>query len=93
ATFGSGAVLEVRTRNWGLDNYRVKYSAVARLTRLPDAEVLWEAACEDFVVDKGKPAPAMDALKANEGELLKAKLREGADGCAEQLVGWLVGKS
>lgn len=56
-------------------------------------QALWEATCEDFVVDKGKPAPAMDALKANEGELLKAKLREAADGCAEQLVGWLVGKS
>jgi hypothetical protein len=93
ATYGSGAVLEVRTRNWGLDNYRVKYSALARLTRLPEADVLWEATCEDFVVDKGKPAPAMDALKANEGELLKAKLREGADGCAEQLVGRLLGKS
>jgi hypothetical protein len=93
ATYGSGAVLEVRTRNWGLDNYRAKYSAVARLTRLPDADVLWEATCNDFVVDKGKPAPAMGDLTAKEGELLKIKLQQAADGCAEELVGWLLGKS
>lgn len=93
ATYGSGAVLEVRTRNWGLDNYRAKYSALARLTRLPDADVIWEATCKDFVVDKGKPAPAMGDLTAKEGGLLKAKLQQAADGCAEELVGWLLGKS
>jgi len=93
ATFGFGAVLEVRTRNWGLDNSRVKYSALARLTRLPDADVIWEATCKDFVVDKGKPASAMADLTAKEGELLKAKLQQAADGCAEELVGWLLGKS
>lgn len=90
--FGSGIVLEVNTRKWGIDNNRAKYSAQARLTRLPDATVLWEAACNEVVADKDKPSPSRDALRANGGELLKAKLNEAADACADQLVAWAAGK-
>jgi hypothetical protein len=91
-TFDTGVVLDVQTRKWGIDNNRAKYSALVRLVRLSDSTVLWEAACNEFVADKGRSAPAREALVANDGELLKAKLREAADGCADELSAWMAGK-
>jgi hypothetical protein len=86
--FRTGAVLDVRTKTWGIDNNRAKYSARVRLVRLADSTVLWEATCDAFVVDKDKPSPTREALTANHGELLKSKLLEAADGCAGQLWAW-----
>ncbi len=91
--FEGGLVLVVQTRNWGIDNYRAEYSARVRLVRLSDATVLWEAACNDAVPDKGKPAPPREELVANGGELLKAKLALAADQCASELAGWLTQKA
>ena len=91
--FDAGVVLDVQTRKWGIDNNRAKYSALVRLVRLSDAAVLWEAACNEAVADKNKSAPAREALVANSGELLKAKLVEAADQCANELVGWLTQKT
>ena len=54
--FDAGVVLDVQTRTWGIDNNRAKYSALVRVVRLSDATVLWEAACNEAVADKGKPA-------------------------------------
>jgi predicted dinucleotide-utilizing enzyme len=87
--FDTGVVLDVQTRKWGIDNNRAKYSALVRLVRLSDTAVLWEAACNEAVADKEKPAPARDALVADDGALLKAKLVQAADQCASELAGWL----
>ena len=91
-TYRTGVVLDVRTMKWGVDNARAKYSARARLIRLPDATILWKATCE-FVADKAKPSPKMEELKANDGILLKAKILDAADGCADQLVAWATAES
>lgn len=89
-TFGSGVVLEVMTRGWGLDNNRPKYSARARFVRLSDGFTAWQATCE-VIADRDQPSPAREALVANGGELLKAKLVRAAERCAEQLAGWATG--
>jgi hypothetical protein len=60
--------------------------------RLSDSTVVWEAACNEVVADKDKRAPARDELVANGGELLKAKLTQAADQCANELAGWLTEK-
>jgi hypothetical protein len=91
-TYRTGVVLDVRTMKWGVDNARAKYSARARLIRLSDATILWNATCE-FVADKAKPSPKMEELKANDGILLKAKILDAADGCADQLVAWATAES
>ena len=87
--FGSGVVLQVRTEKWGIDNNRAKYAASAQIVRLSDGATLWHAVCTDKVADKDKPSPETDALKANRGELLKAKLGEVADACADELAAWI----
>lgn len=87
--YQDGVVLDVRTWNWGLDNYRATYQARARLVRLADGTVLWQETCKTSVAGRGASAPTMDALLANQAALLKARLREAADGCAEELAGAL----
>lgn len=89
---GDGLVLEVRTEKWGIDNNRAKYAASAHLLRLSDGATLWQAVCSDSIADKEKPGPTLDELKANRGELLKGKLGQAADACAEQLAGWALGR-
>lgn len=69
-----------------------EYSALVRLVRLSDSTVIWEAACNDAVADKDKSAPSREALMADEGALLKAKLAEAADRCADELSSWLAPK-
>jgi hypothetical protein len=90
--FESGVVLDVRTVKWGIDNNRGSYKARARLVRLADSSVLWEATCHDLVPGKAGPTRTRAALVANHGELLKSELREAADACADQLAGWVIGK-
>ena len=90
--FRTGVVLDVRTMKWGVDNARAKYSARARLIRLSDAAILWSATCE-YIADKAKPSPKMTELKENGGILLKAKILDAADGCADQLVAWVNGQN
>jgi hypothetical protein len=89
---GTGVMLDVRTTKWGIDNNRAKYQARARLVRLSDAEVLWEATCNETVADRGRPSPTREAISADNGALLKAKLGEAADACADQLAAWAVGR-
>lgn len=64
--FESGVVLDVRTVQWGIDNNRARYSARARLVRLVDSTVLWEATCQDSVL--GKAGATRAALVANQGK-------------------------
>jgi hypothetical protein len=87
---GNGLVLEVGTANWGIDNNRAKYAAAARVFRLSDDTVLWQAQCNDSIADAGKPSPTAEALRANQAELLKAKIMQAADACADQLAAWAI---
>ncbi|HEU0290927.1 MAG TPA: hypothetical protein VFR39_09275 [Burkholderiales bacterium] len=92
--YPSGAVIELRTYGWGMEHHRVKYAASAYLTNLADSKLLWSTTCEWVILDKDKPSPDnaadADALRqafyANNGALLKAKLREAAEVCADQIV-------
>jgi hypothetical protein len=86
----SGVLLEVRTTKWGIDNNRAKYAAGVRVVRLADSVTLWDAACNEVVADKDKPSPAREALRADNGALLKAKLNQAADACGEQLAAWAI---
>jgi hypothetical protein len=86
----SGVLLEVRTTKWGIDNNRAKYAAGVRLVRLADGVTLWNAVCNEVVADKDKPSPAREALRADNGALLKAKLNQAADACGEQLAAWAI---
>ena len=96
--YPSGAVLELRTYGWGMEYDRAKYAASAYLTNLADSKLLWSTTCEWVILDEAKPGPdnAMDggelrqALYANNGALLKAKLREAAEICADQIVARLM---
>lgn len=90
--FQTGAVLDIRTTAWGIDNNRAKYSARIRLVQLSDSAVIWEAHCHPFIVDKSGPSPTRESLVANQGELLKAKLDAAADGCVEQLWTWAMAR-
>ncbi len=87
---GNGLVLEVGTAKWGIDNNRAKYAAAARVFRLSDDTVLWQAQCNDSIADAGKPSPTAEALRANQAELLKAKIMQAADACADQLAAWAI---
>jgi len=90
--FESGVVLDVRTVKWGIDNNRARYSARARLVRLADSSVLWEATCRDPMAGRAGGTRTRAAIVANNGELLKSELRQAGDACADQLAGWVIGK-
>jgi hypothetical protein len=90
----SGVMLDLRTTGWGLQDNRVRYQAQARLVRLADSHVLWEATCKPLLTDGDMASAGREALAANHGELLKAKLSQAAAGCADELASSLVrGKS
>jgi hypothetical protein len=88
-THGTGVMLYVRTTRWGIDNNRAKYQASARLVRLADSSVLWEATCGQWIADREMPVPTREQITADSGALLKAKLGEAADACADQLASWI----
>lgn len=90
--FRNGIVLDVLTLKWGLYNARAQYSARARLIRLSDARILWEATCKSVAGEK-EPSPELETLKANGGALLKARISEAASICADQLSAWMVGST
>lgn len=85
-----GIVLEVRTTRWGIDNNRAKYAAGARVLRLSDGSTLWDATCDAAIADEDKPSPDMEALRTDNGALLKLKLNQAADACADQLAAWAI---
>jgi hypothetical protein len=96
--YPSGAVIELRTYSWGMENYRVKYAASAYLTNLADSKRLWSTTCEWVILDKKTPSPedaiSENALKktlyGNNGAVLKAKMREAAEICADQIAARLM---
>jgi hypothetical protein len=90
-TFGKGMVLDFKTTQWLLfyyptdwSHYRIAYSARGRLVRLEEPKIIWQGTCEVIGQDP-KTSPTMDELVANNGALLKQKINEAADACAEQL--------
>jgi hypothetical protein len=87
-----GLVLDARTIAWGLHNDRARYEGRARLLRLDDSTLLWQANCE-HILDEDKESPTREALMANGGALLKANLAKAADRCADALAASLIGKT
>jgi hypothetical protein len=86
-SFGTATVLDVRTTSWGIFNNHPRFVGRARLMRLGDSSVIWEAACEQAVPPRAARGDenAMATLLANNGEALKAKLQHRVDSCTEQL--------
>lgn len=88
----SGLLLEIATEYWGLEGYRAKYHAEAKLTSLADSSVLWTGSCPAMLsntVDHKKMQPASEeeakaleeSLLADNGALIKSALRESANRC------------
>jgi hypothetical protein len=89
---GQGLVFDFKTTQWMLyyyptdwSHYRIAYSARGRLVRLADSTVMWQGTCE-VIGQAPASSPTMDALTANNGALLKAKINEAAEACAQQLI-------
>jgi hypothetical protein len=79
--FGTGVVLEVQTRRWRLEHnvsrVRLVYSARARLLRLADSAVMWQATCAAYAAEvrasdvpnfaeRMKPHPTIGQPRADE---------------------------
>ena len=90
--FHQGSVFDFKTKSWGLgyyptdwSHYRVGYSLRARLIRFPEGKVLWQGVCK---IEENQPSgsrPKLDDLKANNGALLKTKLKGLVGDCVKQL--------
>lgn len=91
--------LDFETLDWRLlffltdwTHYRVIYSVRSRLIRLTDSKVVWQGLCVVKNQDTKYHRPTMKELVENNAKLLKAKLDEAADICAEQLSEQFFGK-
>jgi hypothetical protein len=88
--FGSGVVLDFRTRSWGLLQgatrlfpYQIVYEVRSRLLRLRDGRILWQGHCQY----DGRYARAnLDEVAANSVPLLKEKFRDAAGTCGKTLL-------
>jgi len=95
-------VLDFATRSWGLGNLRgggepkpddpiyVHHNVRARLVRMSDTRILWQAVC-GLRGYPGDEAVKFSALLANGGALLRQKLAAAADRCAAELVEFFQG--
>ena len=90
--FGHGFVLDVTTLRWGLSydpeiwtQYRVVYSARARLVRADDASLAWQGVC-DASEREAMSGTTMGELMATDAALLRDKLEVAARSCADELV-------
>ncbi len=99
AALGTATLFEFETADWGLGfdfqdpgRYGVYYSVLARLLRLEDSRVLWRAPVRCGFARKGTANPTLAEWLANQGVLLRAKLDEAADECAQQLVAHFRGR-
>lgn len=96
--FNSGIVLDTRTLGWQLIYYPadwghhfVVYAGRARLLRLDDGKVLWDGRCVQKLPDPKESRRTVDDYRANDGQLLRAKIAEAAEGCATALIAQLNG--
>lgn len=95
-------VLDFRTRSWGLGNLRgggepkaddpiyVHHFVRARLVRLSDGQILWQAVCGLRGYPGDETAKLPDLLAAG-GVLLRQKLTTAADRCSDELVEFFLG--
>lgn len=95
-------VLDFATRSWGLGNLRgggepkpddliyVHHHVRARLVRLSDGEVLWQAVC-GLRGYPGDDAVKLSDLLADRGALLRQKLATAADRCSDELLDFFQG--
>jgi hypothetical protein len=83
--FGAGAVLDVRTQHWGLDQGNVVYRARVRMIDLDAGKIVWIGACEWKPIGSVERAPGADDLYADDAHLLQVVLRRAADACVRSL--------
>jgi hypothetical protein len=90
--FGTGIVLDFKTRVWGLmsapmrfSTYQVPYAVRARILRVSDGKTVWQGYCEHSGSDDQWRA-SFDEFTANSAALLKQKLAETASACGKELV-------
>jgi hypothetical protein len=95
-------VLDFGTRSWGLGNLRgggepkaddpiyVHHHVRARLVRLSDGQILWQAVCGLRGYPGDETAKLSDLLAAG-GVLLRQKLAAAADRCSDELVEFFQG--
>jgi len=95
ATFVSGVVIDFWTSGWGVvgvtrttpfaaERYQPTYLVRVRLVQLGQPRVLWQDTCRSVGRDMGAMW-TMEELLANSAEVLRTKLAEAADTCAEEL--------
>ena len=102
ASVTSPLVLDFATRSWGLGNLRgggepkpddpiyVHDHVRARLVRLSDGQILWQAVC-GLRGYPGDEAVKLSDLLAGRGVLLRQKLAVAADRCSDELVEFFQG--
>lgn len=90
--FHQGSVFDFKTNSWGLgyypmdwNHYRMGYSLRARLIRFPEGKVLWQGVCKIEEKQPSGSRPKLDDLKANNGALIKKKLKGLVGDCVRQL--------
>lgn len=94
SAFGSGLVLDFKTQLWGINrgvvfSSRLNYQARARLIRLDESKLLWEGRC----LGSSLRLPRWAQLAADEGKVLKAKLVETGEACAQVLLDQFLGRA
>ncbi|WP_237064435.1 hypothetical protein [Microbulbifer zhoushanensis] len=87
----SRLLLDVQTLGWKFLNfplnfskYQVGYGVRMKLVDTSTNEILAEAQCGQASPEEVEQAPTHDELLANNASLLKQKLREAADHCANE---------
>jgi len=92
----SDYVLDVRTINWSFvyfptdwNNYRVIYTAKARLIDSNVRKVIAEAFCSR-IPDQTDDSPSYDELLSNHAARLKQELRIAANTCVKEMSGKLL---
>lgn len=88
---GNDYVLDVRTINWSFgyfptdwNNYRVMYSAKARLLDMRSRETIAEAFCSR-VPERSSTSPSYDQLLSKNAARLKSELQVAAKHCVKEL--------
>jgi len=102
AAVTSPLVFDFRTRSWGVANLRgggdpkpedpiyTHHFVRARLVRLSDGQILWQAVCGLRGYPGDETAKLQDLIAAG-GALLTQKLTASADRCADELVEFFLG--
>ena len=87
AALGTGLAIDFKTIIWNLDHKTIWYVARSRIIRLEDSKILWQGVCDVKNHLLGSWAEHMAA----EAALLKKRLNEVAESCAQNLEFQLLG--